>query len=158
MQAAMVAQMNFKVVAWVIVVAFLASIPAAADEPPFSVDQVKELHSLLNGKDGDDWRVPSWISMGLGLKVSGSIRHFSATGNRLGYEFGALPNNSGYLMAYIAPGGGPIFRLDPNFRLVSAIHTNSTSDPPSALSISGATPLYNEDILVWREILDHAKN
>jgi hypothetical protein len=157
MQAAMVTQVNFKVIAWVIALVFLVSPSAAADQSPFSVDQVKKLHSLLNGKDGDDWRVPSWISVGLGLKVGGSIRHFVATGNRLGYEFAALPDNSGYLMANFAPGGGPIFRLDTNFRLVSAIHTNSTSAPPSALSISDATRLYNEDVLIWREILDHAK-
>jgi hypothetical protein len=149
--------MNFKLIAWLIAFVSLASIPAAADQPPFSVDQIKKLYSLLNGKDGDDWRVPSWISVGLGLKVSSPIRHFRATGNRLGYEFGALPNNSGYLMAYIAPGGGPIFRLDVNFRLVSAIHTNSTAAPPSAMSVSEATRAYNEDIAVWREILDNAK-
>lgn len=113
----------------------LVSIPVAADQPPFSVDQIQELHNLL-------------------LDGKGS---FKATGNRIGYELSVLPNNSGYLMGYNAPGGGYVFRLDMNFRLVSATHSNSTSAPPSALSLSDATRLYNKDVVVWREILDHAR-
>ncbi len=60
-------------------------------------------------------------------------------------------------MAYIAPGGGPTFRLDANFKLISATHTNSTSAPPTALSQSDAIEQYEETIMVWRDILDNSK-
>jgi hypothetical protein len=126
--------MTFKAIARMIALIVLASIPVAADQPPFSINQAKELHHLL-------------------LDGKGS---FKATGPHLGYELRVLPNNSGYLMAYNAPGGGYTFRLDVNFRLISATHWNSTSAPPSAMPLSDATPLYHQDLVVWREILAQA--
>ncbi len=127
--------MNLRTLTCIAALLAFTCLSAGADQPPFSVDQVKKLHKLLLDGKG----------------------RFKATGSQLGYEFIALPNNSGYLMEYIAPGGGPTFRLNANFKLISATHTNSTSAPPAPLSESDAIEQYNETIMVWRDILDNSK-
>jgi hypothetical protein len=127
-------KMHFRTIAGISVFAIFASIPLRADKAPFTRDQIQELHHLLDTGNGI----------------------LKATGKDLGNEFSALPDNSGYLMAYLPPGGGPIFRLDTNFRLISATSVNSTGASPTLIPHSTAITQYNQTIIVWRKILDHA--